>query len=106
MQELIVLMLSAERIKTCTILPIRKPSHSTDDSYRQYIFTLGWPTLGRGYSPHSSTALDRQYYLLPVKTHASITLTQRTEFGYNYKLCWRYRCIFTKSESCMWQYSW
>ena len=72
-------------------------SINTADCYRQCIFMLGGPTLGRGYSPHSSTTLDRECYLLLVKTHAGITLTKRTEFGYNYQLCYRHWCIFTKS---------
>jgi len=62
---------------------------------------VGRPALGRGYSPHSSTALDRECYLLPAKAHAYTTLVQRTEFGHNYKLGYKYQCIFTKSGSCL-----
>jgi len=36
-------------------------------------------TLWRGYSPHSSTALDRGCYLLPAKAHACTILVQWTE---------------------------
>jgi len=43
---------------------------------------LGGPTLGRGYSPHSSTALDRECYLFTASkdTCMHYTLVQRTEF--------------------------